>query len=92
MAVKPIATQQKLKVRQGKVIGMTVVVGAEYDGQQFFAESEWEIPEDRQVWSDEFTPEKMSHEFSQCIENTGLNMDLYEKIFKYKQEKEQASS
>jgi hypothetical protein len=92
MSVKPIATQQKLKVRQGKVIGMTVVVGAEFDGQQFFAEAEWDVPEDRQVWSEEFTAEKMSYEFGQCIETTGLNMSLYEKIFKYKQEKEQAGS
>ena len=82
-----IPTPQELRYHKGVVVGLHISYNVEYDGVTFSSETEWSIPEERQCYAEEFTPERHAKETEYCYLETGLQTQTFEKIFLYKQQK-----
>jgi hypothetical protein len=87
-AIKNLPTPQKVRYFQGRVVGVTVSYGLEYNDVPFIAERVVDVPEDQQVYAEEWTEKMMGDFVHKVIMEDGLMMEVLQRINDYKQEQD----
>ena len=74
---------------KGVVVGVVATARCKYNDVIFSLDQEWDIPEERQGYAEEFNDVKMGNEVSLIEQHTGLTYRLSAKVWEYKQQQEQ---
>lgn len=74
---------------KGVVVGVVATARCKYNDVVFSLDQEWDIPEERQGYAEEFNDAKMSSEVGLIEQQTGLTYRLFAKVWEYKQQQEQ---
>lgn len=76
-------TQVTPKYYKGYITGMHLDMKATYSGVEFHAEADWEVPEERRCYAEEFDGTRMGQELAHAHAETGIRMQLYKKIWEW---------
>lgn len=74
---------------KGVVVGVVATARCKYNDVIFSLDQEWDLPEERQVYAEDFSDARTGSEVALIEQYTGLTYRLFAKVWEYKQQQEQ---